>query len=85
MRITWQIINEIIGKKSTNIDDMIIKNFNEVSLHNITNSFAKSFDENINDNNNNNKRTGSNKNNKEHNISDIKQTNGLWQMVLFEQ
>ncbi|KAM7351867.1 uncharacterized protein ACRADG_004579 [Cochliomyia hominivorax] len=47
IRATWQIINEIIGKKYTNIDDNINKNFKNNNLNNILNGFATSFSENI--------------------------------------
>lgn len=47
IRGTWQLINEIIGKKNVNIDEFIIKNF-ENNLNNILNGFAINFNENVN-------------------------------------
>lgn len=50
IRVTWQIINEIIGKKTNNIDETIIKHFNinNDNISNITNRFAENFNQNVN-------------------------------------
>lgn len=48
LRLTWQLINEIIGKKSNNIDDFIVKSFNNENISNIANNFAKNFSDNVN-------------------------------------
>lgn len=47
IRVTWQIINEIIGKKTYNIDENIIKNFKNTNLTDICNLFATNFKENV--------------------------------------
>lgn len=47
LRKTWQIINEIIGKKTNSIDKTIRKNFPNESLIDISNNFAHKFDENV--------------------------------------
>lgn len=47
LRATWQIINEIIGKKNSNIDEFIIKNFKNQNLVEILNNFALNFNYNV--------------------------------------
>lgn len=48
MHATWQLINEIIGKKNVNIDNFVMKSFNNNTLDNILSSFQTKFQENVN-------------------------------------
>lgn len=47
IRVTWQILNEIIGKKSNNIDENILKNFKNLNLSEICDNFAENFNKNV--------------------------------------
>lgn len=47
MRITWQLVNEIIGVKTNNIDETILRNFNVTNLNEICDNFAQSFKQNV--------------------------------------
>lgn len=47
IRNTWQLINEIIGKRTNSIDLTITKNFQNNDIQSIANKFAISFNENI--------------------------------------
>lgn len=47
IRGTWQAINEIIGKKTNNIDDTIKRNFKNENLINVTEKVAQNFQENV--------------------------------------
>lgn len=50
LRIVWQLINEIIGKKpnSNSIDKTIVKSFPDETVPEITEKFADKFGENVN-------------------------------------
>mgnify|MGYP003439892850 CR=1 FL=1 len=48
MRATWQIINEIIGKKSNNIDEIIMKNFKHENISTLLKNFSINFNDNVN-------------------------------------
>lgn len=48
IRGTWCLINDIIGKKTDNVDDVIKKNFKSADLKTITENFAVKFKENVN-------------------------------------
>lgn len=47
MRVTWQLINEIIGKKTNNIDQTLTRNFKNSNISNLADNFATKFVENI--------------------------------------
>lgn len=47
MKVTWELINEIIGKKSNNIDETILKNFKNINLENILKNFSINFNANV--------------------------------------
>lgn len=47
IRGTWILINEIIGKKVNNVDDVIKKNFKNECLKTVTDNFAIKFKENV--------------------------------------
>lgn len=47
IKATWKLINEIIGKKVSNIDDFIIKNFKNKNTTDIVNKFAVNFNTNV--------------------------------------
>lgn len=47
IRVTWQIINELIGKKTTNLDETIKKNFKNLNITDICNNFAINFKKNV--------------------------------------
>lgn len=47
MRATWQIINEIIGKKTSNLDETVIKNFKNDNINVIINNFSTNFNDNV--------------------------------------
>lgn len=47
MRGTWILISEIIGKKVNNVDNVIIKNFNNENIKTVTEKFAIKFKENV--------------------------------------
>ena len=44
---TWLVVNDLLGRKSSNIDDVIIKNMPGMSPINIANKMAASFSENV--------------------------------------
>lgn len=48
MRATWGLINEIIGKKTYNIDENILKNFKGHNLNTILHNFSTKFNDNVN-------------------------------------
>ena len=48
MRATWQISNEIIGKKSNNIDEIIMKNFKHENISTLLKNFSINFNDNVN-------------------------------------
>ena len=48
MRVTWRIINEIIGKKTRNIDEIITRNFEANTVNKLLRNFATNFKNNIN-------------------------------------
>lgn len=48
IRVTWQLINELTGKKTSNIDKTVIKNFNSENVLDIANKFADNFKNNVN-------------------------------------
>lgn len=47
LRGTWQMINEIIGKKVTNIDETIKRNFPNKNIKDVAEEFAQKFKENV--------------------------------------
>lgn len=47
IRKTWQIINEIIGKKSMNLDESVINNFKNTNTIDLCNNFAVNFKTNV--------------------------------------
>lgn len=47
IRVTWLIINELIGKKVTNLDETITKNFKNLNITDICNNFAVNFKTNV--------------------------------------
>ena len=47
-RVTWQIINETIGRKTNNIDDNLIRDFKNRNINELLNDFAMNFEENVN-------------------------------------
>lgn len=48
IRETWIHINEIVGKKSMNLDETLVKNFKNENITNVAQNFATSFNENVN-------------------------------------
>lgn len=47
MRGTWSLINEIIGKKTHNVDEVIKRNFKNIDLKIVTEEFAIQFKANV--------------------------------------
>lgn len=47
IRATWQLINELTGKKTTNIDISLLNAFKNDDFSNIANKFATNFDSNV--------------------------------------
>lgn len=47
IKATWKLINEIIGKKTANLDDFIIKSFKNQNITDIINKFAVNLNENV--------------------------------------
>lgn len=47
IRGTWQIINNITGRKTCNIDKILIRNFSSNNIQKLTESFAHNFKENV--------------------------------------
>ena len=48
IHVTWHIINEIIGKKTNNIDEIITRNFTITTINELLSNFATNFKKNIN-------------------------------------
>lgn len=47
IRETWKLINKITGSKSENNNDTLLKSFKNESLLNITENFARNFNQNV--------------------------------------